>query len=460
MDQDIQVSYNPFDDSRNLMISKKPSNLLAEFREQDSYINSDYDSDSDVDETVGPSDRNIPLTNSIIELVDNLIALTGSCERPPGAPTPHLTLRLARMQEFPAGGHEDDRISATYKAIRDRGVTLVFGDLDDVPLELPTTIWKDRRLKPARKVNLDPTALLGICSDLLHHPLPANEEEAKRRFFRPEGSLVPGREGRQGNEGTESWRGQSQNSRELVKGILDEIERPLIEEIRDSLDSLGEEVELWATQEAVTHVKEALGSDMVVGEGLEQRRMRRMLGLEDGDFFEGSRYQGQEGCLKNLKVNIFPESIDSDTPRQREDMTGFHKSLSAACDRFLSEYYVSLDQPDSREAKILPSFLQHRKLPVAKVAQLSKPFTIVSVGSFARGAAEGMTTLCMGTVVFRDLWTQPRWKPRGWHQASYELEKADGVDGRGNAALWMLPYRCMGEGKRVKFEQGDYSYPA
>jgi hypothetical protein len=442
-----------------LMDSKKPSNLLAEFREQDSYINSDYDSDSDVDESVGPSYRKPPLTNSIIELVDNLLALMESCERPPGASVPHLTIRLARMQEFPEGGYDDDRIPATFKAIRDKGVNLVFGDLDDTPLELPSAGWKNKELRPARKINLDPTALLGICSDLLHHPLPADEEEAKQRFFRPEGFLVQGREGRQGNEGAGSWRGQSQNSRELVKGILDEIERPLIEEIRDTLDSLGEEVEFWATQDAVTHIKEALGSDMVVGEGLEQRRMRRMLGLEEGDFFEGSRYQGKEGCLKNLKVKVFTESLDDESPRQRQNMTGFHKSLSAACTQFLSEYYISLEQPESRQAKILPSFLQHRKLPVAKVAQLSKPFTIVSVGSFARGAAEGMTTLCMGTVVFRDLWTQSRWKPRGWHQASYELEKADGVEGRGNAALWMLPYRCMGEGKRVKFEQGDYSYP-
>jgi hypothetical protein len=439
--------------------SKKTSNLIAEFREQDSYCNSDYDSDSDIDDSVDPSNRERPLTNSIITVVDNLLALSKTCERPPGAESPRLILRLARMQEFPEGGHGDDRIPATFKAIRDKGVKLLFGDLERLPLELPHQIWKTGRLRPARKINLDPTALLGICSDLLHHPLPADEEEAKKRFFRPEEFLVPGREGRIGNEGSGSWKGQSQNSRELVKGILDEIEKPLIEEIRDTLDTLGEEVEFWATADAVTHVKEALGSDEVVGDGLEQRRMRRMLGLEQGDFFEGSRYQGKEGCLKGFKVNVFPESFDAETPRSPLNMTGFHHSLSASCYQFLSEYQTSLKDPQSREAQVLPSFLQHRKLPVAKVAQLSQPFTIVSVGALARGAAEGMTTLCMGTVVFRDLWSQSRMKPRGWHQSNYELEKAEGVDGRGNAVLWMLPYRCMGEGKRVKFEQGDYSYP-
>jgi hypothetical protein len=140
-------------------------------------------------------------------------------------------------------------------------------------------------------------------------------------------------------------------------------------------------------------------------------------------------------------------------------LTTFHHSLASSCSQFLREYYVSLDRPDSIEAQVLPSFLHHRKLPVAKVAQLSKPFTIVSLGSLARGGAEGMTTLCMGNITFRDLWNQSRWKPRGWHQGNYEVEKANAGGTRGNAAIWLLPYRCMGEGKRVKFEKGDYSYP-
>jgi hypothetical protein len=43
-------------------------------------------------------------------------------------------------------------------------------------------------------------------------------------------------------------------------------------------------------------------------------------------------------------------------------------------------------------------------------------------------------------------------------QGSYELENARGRD-EVIAAVWMLPYRSLGEGKRVKFEKGDYSYP-
>jgi hypothetical protein len=162
-------------------------------------------------------------------------------------------------------------------------------------------------------------------------------------------------------------------------------------------------------------------------------------------------------CVWSDSQGFETPTTNGDDSSHRPGVTTFHQTLAATCTRFLHEYYVSLDQPDSKEAQALPSFLQQRKLPIAKVAQLSKPFPIVSLGSFARGSAEGMTTLCMGNITFRDLWHQSRWKPRGWHQGSYELEKTSGE--RGNAAVWLLPYRCMGEGKRVKFEKGDFSYP-
>lgn len=480
---------------------------MAEFREQDSYINSDFDSDSDSNSdpasssacevngtdkngssshTNGQTSKKPALTNSLLTMVDDLLTLAKTCARPPGAPIPSLTIRITRIEEFPEEPYEDDRIAATFQLIREKGVKLVFGDLEDTSLELPKTIWADQPLNPSRRINLCPTALLGICSDLLHHPLPADEEGAKRRFFRPQECLVQGREGRQGNEGAGGWKGQSQNSRELVKGILDEMEIPLIEEIRDRLGALqgegeGSGIEFWATEETVLHVKEALGSEEIVGDGMEQRRMRRLIGLEDGDLFEGSRYEGKEGCLKGIKIKIFESEPESGpinqastskttttvTTTKKSPPTSFHSSLSAVCRQFLSEYYKTVSDPDSPESRIIPSFLHPRRLPVAKVAQLSRPFPIVSLHSFARGASEGMTTLTMGSVVFRELWSQSRWKPKGWHQSNYELERAagaeagsgDGNGSRGDAAVWMLPYRCMGEGKRVKFERGDYSYP-
>jgi hypothetical protein len=144
----------------------------------------------------------------------------------------------------------------------------------------------------------------------------------------------------------------------------------------------------------------------------------------------------------------------------QDGTTSFHSSLASLCSAFLADYYAYMANPKAHSN--LPTFLHPRRLSTPKVAQLSRPFTIVSLHSFARGAAEGMTTLTMGSVVFRELWSQARWKPRGWSQGNYEHERSRNPGGPGtvNAAVWLLPYRSLGEGKRVKFEQGDYSYPS
>lgn len=69
-----------------------------------------------------------------------------------------------------------------------------------------------------------------------------------------------------------------------------------------------------------------------------------------------------------------------------------------------------------------------------------------------------MTTVMMGTATFKEVWGQSRWKVRGWERAGYNL--APGADReKGSAAVMIFPYRVFGEGKRVRFEKGDYSYP-
>lgn len=429
--------------------SKKVSHLLSEFREQDSYINSDFDSSSD---EAGPSTGNT-LSNSIITAAESLLSVARHAERIPGASEPRVTMRLSRIEEFPSGGHEDERIPRTFRAVRKMGVELVFGDLSEsdlADLPLPT---RERRLRPSLKINLDPTSLMGLCSDVLHHPLPANPDGARARFFRPAEALDGVRVGRNPEDEYEGS-GQSQNSRELVRNVLEEMDVALIEEIRDTIDEAvkdGQELEFWATKEAMQYLTEAFGSEEVVGEGMEQRRMRRLIRLEEGDFFEGSRYEGKEGVLKGLKVKVF----DDDRPRTKALVAGglcqdgicsFQLSISRICSQFLAEYNADPNSPT------LPNILQARRLPTPKLASFTLPFTVVSLISLERGAAEGMTTLMMGNIIFRELFSQPRWRVKGWCQGNYEM-------GEERAAVLMLPYRSLGEGKRVKFERGDYSYP-
>jgi hypothetical protein len=460
-------------------------------------INSDW-SDSEEDEAddraateAGKTDSKAAapgsVCQSLVESVDSLLALADVSDKPPGAVTPKVTLHVTRISLD--GEDMDRRIHRTFEVIRSKGVSVVFGDLSSVPLDSLPRPAQPVSLQPSLRICLDPTALMALCSDLLHHPLPASRQDAMKRFFRPTEALCdtpggrkangPGRAGEQTGAGAgykavdgsedKEWRGQSQNSRELVKNVLEEMEAPLVEEIRDTLESTlgsGETVEWWTSKEAVVYLTEALGSEVLVGEGMEQRRMRRMLGLEDGDFWEGSRYAGREGLLRGLRIRTFD---DGDAEAGASHATGklshtsptsFHRSLAQVARSCISAYFANLSDPSPATHDALPNFLKPQRIPVPKVAQLSLPFPIVSLQTLARGAEHGMTTLMFGNVVLRDLFGQSRWKVHGWCQGSYELERAAMEAGDGvAAAVWMLPYRSLGEGKRVKFAAGDYSYP-
>lgn len=442
------------------------SNLLSEFREQDSMINSDWD-DSE-DDQPGPSTRPTSpkreLRNTLLDMVDELLRFAQLTDRPPGSSPPSITLRITRIDPE---CNIDPRVQDTFELIRKKGVKLEFGELAETPLEQLPVVLPKHMLKPSRRICLDPTALMALCSDLLHYPLPATRADALRRFFRPREALEdnaggrnpygPGREGQ--DEEQEEWSGQSQNSRELVKNLLEEMDIALVEEIRDTLTSSlshGSELEWWTTREAVVYLTEALGSEEVVGEGMEQRRMRRLIGLEQGDFFEGSRYAGKAGILSALRLRIFDEEpLEPTVPP-----TSFHRALGAVAQSCIDDYTAYTRHPDKITLDALPNFLKPQRIPVPKMAQLSSPFPIVSLQTLARGAKEGMTTLMMGNVILRDLFGQPRWKVHGWTQASYEQERERLASGEEiEAAVWMLPYRSLGEGKRVKFDAGDYSYP-
>jgi hypothetical protein len=381
------------------------------------------------------------------------------------------------MEEHPTGGHLDERIPATFDLIRAKGVRLVFGDLSDRdldPLGQPPSV--EPPLLPSFRINLDPTALVGICSDLLHHPLPADEGEAKRRFFRPtEGAEANGVSGKGADQAFAEGESasQSKNSRELYKEISEEMEYPLIEAIRDTLAqslSLARQrgegvggVEFWASKEAVRHLREAMCSDEIIGEGMEQRRMRRLVGIEEGDFFEGSRYEGKAGVLEGLRLRVYgpEEPGDGRGPMCERGMRSFHLSIAETCATFLEEHYASTKDP-AYPTDSLPAFLRPDKMPVPKIAQLSLPFPIVTLHATRRGAVEGMTTLSMGNIVFRELFSTPRWRVKGWAQGNYDLEdrvNESGGEGGHHAVVWMLPYRSFAEGKRVRFEKGDYSFP-
>ncbi|WVN84913.1 uncharacterized protein L203_100049 [Cryptococcus depauperatus CBS 7841] len=495
--------------------SKKISHLLAEFREADSYINSDFDSESDDQNTRYTNTNSLMrpcMSNSLFTTARELLSASQTAPRIPGASVPSLTMWLTRIPPTAADlsveylntedlspKWPDDRIPMTIDALREMGIRIEFlspsslQNLCGHPLPTP--------LPPSLKMNFDITTLLGICSDVLHYPIPRDKLEAAKRSLRPKDQLVgkgseargrdgmgkckgKGRKEMNGDQTEDDLlKGQSQNSRELYKCILEEMQRPWVEEFNSvmqqawkdhkeyhgvtSIEEDEPRLEFWATRQAAQYTYEALTSGPAHGLGAEQRRMKRMLGHEEGDFFEDSRYKGKEGILKGFRIRVFDEE---DVQCEEVEKTGFHKSLASLTQLFLDEYYASgmsfpIDKKTKNKQKpaSLPNFLQPKKIPTPPIARLSLPFPVVSLHSLCRGAKEGMTTVMMGTATFKEVWGQSRWKVRGWERASYnfQLNHEGGVARRerGNAAIMIFPYRVFGEGKRVRFGQGDYSYP-
>jgi len=93
---------------------------MAEFREQDSYIDSDYDTDPSTGPNQNPCARpsTPPLSNSIIAHVELLVRAAQAYPRPRGFRPPRVKYVLNRLQECPEGGHQDVRIPVTFSAER------------------------------------------------------------------------------------------------------------------------------------------------------------------------------------------------------------------------------------------------------------------------------------------------------------------------------------------------------
>lgn len=68
-----------------------------------------------------------------------------------------------------------------------------------------------------------------------------------------------------------------------------------------------------------------------------------MLGYENGDVFEGLRYEGKEGVLKGFKVKIFDvEVLDSG----EVECIGFYVFFEVISKVFFDEYYIFLQLLD------------------------------------------------------------------------------------------------------------------
>lgn len=421
---------------------------MSELHEQDSYLNSDFDSSS----SQASSSATPPLTNSIITTAQHLLTAAAFQPRPKGYPIPTITLRLTRLLPEDEYDYPDERVQETFALLRSWGINLVFGDGSDLPIQGPRRI---RDLSPTLHINLDLSVIIALVSDITHHPLPTDIEDARRRFLRPVDQAVEFDVPHGGNPSsklhpdTTSGTGlvenpgmHSKHTRNLVLQITQEMERGIVEEIQAVLSHLlksrpsGTRVEFWCTQGAKRGLEEIVRVNEVIGDGHEQRRSRALFkdeGMPEGSFWLDSRHQGRQGVLKDFYINVL-DGQGSKPPLGPR--TAFMQRLVHLC--------ASLNDTNKTHPAE-PAIGQD-----SSTTNTRNP-SLVTLDSLQRGAQYGMTTLTNNRMSVKQLLRAMR-KWDGWAPGDY-----DDIDGAHTAAVWVMEARSLAEWTRVKFAAGNYS---
>ncbi|KAJ9093241.1 hypothetical protein QFC19_008447 [Naganishia cerealis] len=432
----------------------KLSRLLLEFREQDSYINSDYDSSETEDPILQKQAAAYPIApiNSITKQCYDLIQ-TASRQRTPWGETPKVQLRLTRLTGLEA---QDERIQATYECLRKMGVTVIFGEIaaeSTISAESATSAQNTTRpIQPSMllatpKLNLDLSLLIALVSDISHAPLPRNDEEAETRFkpidkawkrqVDPVTGQVTVKKLREGELGPE------EHSKALVYQLKQEMRLGLIDElnekIAESCATLGvpiDQIEFWTTAEARRRCHDIVAK---IGGEQERRRETRLFveesksncsaedeGCADsGAFWEQSRHADRRKPLNRaLRVRILPEDDDFTSPSYLQGVVikpnTFRGRLVETCSRLLSvtiEKGASVtadflglaiaDSPASSDAELGESGVDgakgtkvskaHRGGRRRRDAPLAETYlrvpTAHTIRSMLEGAKRGMTTI-------------------------------------------------------------------
>lgn len=442
-----------------------------EFREQDSYINSDYDSSDAEDPVLKAQAAAYPIApiNSITKQCYDLVQ-TACRHRTPWGASPRILLRLTRMtgQET-----QDPRIGQTYECLHKMGVDVEFG-------ETPQSAVSPQRpphLLATPKLNLDLSLLIALISDISHAPLPADETDAECRFKPIDktwkrqvdpttGQVTVKRLG-------EGELGPEEHSKALTYQLKQEMRLGLVDELNDKiLESCRawrvpvEQVEFWTTAEARRRCR-----DIVAKIGGEQERLREQrLFAGDGDFWQGSRHAGDDKPLNRfLSVQILPEDdlAPSYMPRIRPNT--FRGRLTETCTRLLSvpiekgasvtaEFLgLSLDSPASSDAEV-PNRTKpapHRGGQRRRGTPLADTYlrvpTAHTIRSMLQGAKRGMTTVTANRMSVKQIL-----RAMGPLEALDENENVVNPtdDSITEAMFYVMEPKTLGELKRSDIENG------
>lgn len=432
----------------------KESRLLVEFREQDSYINSDWESDS--------SDTAPNLTNSLLTNARILAAAAAQYPRTPGLAPPRLRYILTRL---PATGHSDSRIGETITEMQRLGIHVDFCDSQwaiPEPRHIPP-------LQPAEDIVLDLSIMIALCCDSTHHPLPADEYELESRFRTMKLASSP--EGSDGPADNRLVLGNYTNAtRDLRDQLRCEIRRPLITEMIHRLN--GRTVRFWITREVRDRLPKLV--DVIGGE---RERYRAQAMFNANNFWAGSRWEGKVSeNLRDFRVRVLEDepswTAEGVSPQHERILsTPFDSAVAHVCREMLSS---SEDTPTETPATGFPpdtdgQAMQPRPTGKPKNMRISRNPQRARVGTrftnsklpsghtlrtLLAGIAGGMTILTNNRgAVLKVLREQGVMEGIPFAYAE-EGTKEDGQDAH-RARIWIVNPSSLAEWRRCQVEKAN-----
>lgn len=298
----------------------KESRLMAEFREQDSYCNSDYsDYDSDAPaETLNGQPVYPGLTNSAIEQVTSMVQSARSYPRLPHLPPPKVKYILNRLEENPEGGYVDPRVNRTFEVIRSLGAQLVLAsDIRPLPKQLTPPLPR-----PTSNVLLDLSVVVALCCDSTHFPLPDSQQELEARF----------RPLQLASDGQLSLAPHVPVTKDLRDQLQWEMQHPLIQEMQERLSLVDGTLEFWVTEEVKSRLPKIV--EVIGGENEKRRAQAMFTGFED--FWTGSRWKGSEGVLGNMRVRVISKTDWDLVDLHQIQHSPFRRGFASVCQMMLA----------------------------------------------------------------------------------------------------------------------------
>ncbi|CAK5280458.1 unnamed protein product [Mycena citricolor] len=358
----------------------KNAALLAEFREMDSYLTDSDDSEQDTsDPDYKPSLAPSEFTNSILKMGQGLLAAAKA------NPTPEpvrITMRLTRLD--PVGEPHDPRIARTIQCLMDMGIAVELGER---PMPLPRDLAAcrappaPRQIRPTRRISLDLSVLVALASDLTHAALPADAQEAAARF-KPPTVYRDWKPDVVGGGGGDHASDIQRHVRIITLQALQEMDKPLIEQIHKQLALLPEPVEFWTSDDAR---ERCLRIVTRIGGSSEIRRAEALFSGAESTFWDGSRYAA--GFVQLFPIRLYPNPPQLPLEGALLPHPKFFTYMAKVCQDLLEDPVVP---KNSKGPRLNAGVLGDSELQPAKINSKLSPN---AVKSMLRGAELGWTTL-------------------------------------------------------------------